>query len=66
MKAVMKYSKNTARAKMHFVGEVEESFSLWTQYSYGTVREGAKLPAWLGNGGIRGSSPIKAFLISSL
>lgn len=66
MKAVIKYSKNIARAKIHIVGEVEESFSPWTQYSYGTVREGVKLPAWLGDGGIRDSSPIKVFLISSL
>lgn len=66
MKAGIKYSKNIARAKMHIVGEVEETFTPWTQYSYGTVREGAKLPAWLGDGAIRGSSPIKAILISSL
>lgn len=50
MKAVLEYSKNIARAKMYIVGEVEESFSSWTQHSYGTGREGAELPAWLGDG----------------
>lgn len=59
MKSVIKSSKSIARAKINFLGEEEESFSSWTQYSYGTVREGAKLPAW-------GSSPVKVFLISSL
>lgn len=54
MKAVLKYSKNMARAKMCIVGEVEESLSSWTQHSYGTGREGAKLPAWLGGGGVMG------------
>lgn len=65
-KTVVKYSKNISRAKMHIVGEVEDSFSPWTQYSHGTVREGAKLPAWLEDGAIRGSCPIKVFLIFSL
>lgn len=54
MKAIIKYSKNIAGVKMHIVGKVKESFSPWTQYSYGTVREGAKLPAWLGDGGHKG------------
>lgn len=58
MKAVIKYSKNIARDKMHIIGQGKESSSSWTQYSYGTVREGAKLPALFGERGTRGSSPV--------
>jgi len=42
MKAVVKYNNNSARAKTCFVGEGEKNSSSW---SYGTEREGEKLPA---------------------
>lgn len=56
MKALVKYSKNVARAKMHIIGVGGESSSSWTHYSYGT--EEAKLPPLFGEWGTRGSSPV--------
>lgn len=58
MKAVIKYSKSIAGTKMPIIGDAEESSSSWTQYSRGTVREGAKLPALFGEGGIRQLSSV--------